>query len=95
MNVVNVGIETIKDTVKAFTQEETLEVVKIISDDILWDELIRRNTSIENELYRIEDVLGVTLDNLRPIPIKAWNDLKDRYDDQKTKFQMIRKGMRV
>ena len=40
----------------------------------------------------IEEVLGVSFDNIRPIPVKAWEDIRSRYNDLKDKFGKIRKG---
>lgn len=80
-----------KDVVKAFSDEEINEAIRLIPDDYLWNELIRRNTKMLQKIDQIEEVIGVTLDNIQPIPIKAWEDMKRRYDDLEHKFVRIRK----
>jgi hypothetical protein len=84
-----------KDIVKAFGEEEILEAVRLIPGDYLWNELIRRNTKMLKGVNYIEEILGTTVDNLQPIPIVAWEDMKRRYDDLENKFAKIRKGFGI
>lgn len=87
-----VGSIAIKDTVKALDQEEVLEAIKVVSDDILWDELMRRDNECLEKINYIEEILGISLDNLHPIPVSAWEDMRARYNDLRDKFSKIRKG---
>ena len=91
-NTEKIGAVAIKDAVKAFDQEEILEAIKVVSDDVLWDELIRRDTLMLKKINYIEEVLEISLDNLHPIPVSAWEDMRRRYNDLRDKFSKIRKG---
>ena len=91
-NVEKVGTTVIKDTVKALEQDEVLEAIKVVSDDVLWDELMRRDALMLKKINYIEEVLGISLDNLHPIPASAWEDMRARYNDLRDKFSKIRKG---
>ena len=79
----------IMDTVKAFDQEEILEAIKVVSDDILWEELIRRDAAMLKKINYVEEILGVSFDNLQPIPASAWSDIRARYNDLKDKYSKI------
>ncbi len=89
-----VGKTRLKETVKAFTDEEKTETIKLIPSDKLWEELIRRNTSMVQRINEIEDVLGISVDNIYPITIKAWEDIQRRFNDVEEKFKKIAKGFR-
>lgn len=91
-NIEKVGTTVIKDTVKALDQEEVLEAIRVVSDDVLWDELMRRDALMLKNINYIEEVLGISLDNLHPIPVSAWQDMRTRYNDLRDKFSKIRKG---
>ena len=91
-NIEKVGTTVIKDTVKALEQDEVLEAIKVVSDDVLWDELMRRDALMLKKINYIEEILGISLDNLRPIPVSAWQDMRARYNDLRDKFSKIRKG---
>ena len=91
-NIEKVGTTVIKDTVKALDQEEVLEAIRVVSDDVLWDELMRRDALMLKKINYIEEILGISLDNLRPIPVSAWQDMRARYNDLRDKFSKIRKG---
>lgn len=81
-----------KETIKALTEEESIEAIKVMSSENLWQELIRRNTSMVQKINEIEDILGISVDNINPITVKAWEDIKTRYDDLEDKFKRIMKG---
>lgn len=81
-----------KETIKALTDEESIEAIKVMSSENLWQELIRRNTSMVQKINEIEDILGISVDNITPITVKAWEDIKNRYDDLEDKFKKIMKG---
>lgn len=81
-----------KETIKALTDEESIEAIKVMSSENLWQELIRRNTSMVQKINEIEDILGISVDNINPISVKAWEDIKNRYDDLEDKFKRIMKG---
>jgi hypothetical protein len=81
-----------KDRIRALNVEEVVETVRLLSSEVLWNELIRRNTKMLQRINQMEDLLGITIDNIQPISIKAWEDIRHRYDDLETKFIRIRKG---
>ena len=81
-----------KDSVKAYTEEEKLEAIKLIPSDYLWDELINRNTKMLQRINFVEETLGVSLDNIHPIPAMAWDDIRYRYTDTEDKFKKVMKG---
>lgn len=83
----------VKQLIKGFSKDESIEAVKVISSDVLWEELIRRNTKMVEAVNDIEDILGVTVDNIYPITVKAWDDIKRKYDDIENKFKRIKKGL--
>ena len=82
--------EKLKEVTKAYTEEECRIALKVIPDDHLWDELIRRNTSMMKGVDHIAKTLDVSLDSITPISAKAWDEMKARYDDLKNKFSKIR-----
>ena len=84
--------EELKRITKAYKDEELNVIIKVISDDILWDELIRRDTAMLRKINYIENILGVSLDNLHPIPASAWEDIRKRYSDLRDKVLKIREG---
>lgn len=81
----------LKDLTKAYSDEEYQTVVKVIPDDYLWNELMRRNSSMIKGVDIVEEALGVSLDSVVPISAKAWNEMKAKYDDLKDRFSKIRK----
>ena len=89
----NERIETtaIKNALKAFDQEEILEAVKVLSDDILWDELIRRDMEILEKINYIEGIFDISLDNLHTIPASEWADIRTKYNDLRDKVSQIKK----
>ena len=82
----------LRDITKAYTDEEYLTVIKVIPDDYLWDELIRRDSAMLEKITYIQEVIGVSSDNLHPISARTWEDIRNRYDDLREKFSKIRKG---
>lgn len=81
----------LKDVTKAYSEEEYETIIKVIPDDYLWDELIRRNTSMIKGVDFIAETFGVSLDNIAPVSARAWSEIRSRYDDLKDKFSKIRK----
>ena len=84
--------EELRDITKAYTDEEYLTIIKVVPDDYLWDELIRRDAAMLEKINYIQEIIGGSCDNLHPISAKAWEDIRNRYDDLKDKFSLIRKG---
>lgn len=80
-----------KERIKALSDEEVLETVKLLPDDCLWNELFRRNTKMLQRVNQIEEVLGVNMDNIMPIPIETWNEIRRRYEDLEKKFVRVKK----
>lgn len=85
----------LKNRTKGLSDEELSEVIKLIPSDTLWEELIRRNTSMLQKINNIEEVLGITVDNISTISIIAWEDIRKRYFDLENKFKAITKGFRI
>ena len=88
-------VEQLKNLTKAYTPAELLVIIESIPSDYLWDELIRRDNQMLQNIFHIEDVLGVSLDNIRPIPLRAWEDIRGRYNELKSKYRNIREGLRL
>ena len=80
----------LEDVVKACTEEEHDLILRVVPDDALWDELIRRNTSMVEGVDFIAKVLGASLDNINPISAKAWSEIKARYDDLKERYNKVK-----
>lgn len=80
-----------RDRIKALTSEEISEAVQLLPDEQLWNELFRRNTKMLQRINKIEEVLGVSMDNIMPIPIDTWNEIRRRYEDIEEKYKRIRK----
>ena len=80
-----------RDITKALSDEERNEAIKLFPDDLLWDELFRRNTKMLQRIIQVEEVIGVNMDNVMPIPIDTWNEIRRRYNDIEKKFMRIRK----
>lgn len=80
----------LKEVTKAYTDEEYKTILRVVPDDHLWDELIRRNTSMTKGIDYVANTLDVSLDSIIPISAKAWDEMKTRYDDLKIKFSKIR-----
>ena len=81
----------LKNITKAYTNEEYETVIKVVPDEYLWLELIRRYDAMTKGVDSIADVLGITLDNIVPISAKTWQEIRVKYDDLKDKFLKIRK----
>lgn len=84
-------LKEFRERMKALSDEETNEIVKLISDEKLWDELFRRNTKMLQRINQIEEVIGVNMDNIMPIPVETWNEIRRRYEDMEEKYKRIRK----
>lgn len=85
-------IEALKNVTESYTSEELNVVIKAIPDDYLWNELMRRDAVVLESINHIEGILDISLDCLRPIPAKAWAEIRTRYEDLQNKFLKIRKG---
>lgn len=84
-------LKEFRERMKALSDEETNEIVKLIADEKLWNELFRRNTKMLQRINQIEEVIGVNMDNIMPIPIETWNEIRHRYEDIEEKYKRIRK----
>ena len=87
-------IEALKNVTEAYTSEELNVVIKAIPDDYLWNELMRRDSVVLESINHIEGILDISLDNLRPIPAKAWSEIKTRYEDMQNKYKKIKEGIK-
>lgn len=81
----------LKNITKAYTNEEYETVIKVVPDEYLWLELIRRYDAMTKGVDSVAEVLGITLDNITPISAKTWQEIRAKYDDLKEKFGKIRK----
>ena len=84
--------EELRDITRAYTDEEYLTIIKVVPDDYLWDELIRRDAAMLEKINYIQEIIGGSCDNLRPISAKNWEDIRTRYTDLRDKFSQIRNG---
>ncbi len=84
--------QKLKETVKAFTDEDKTEIVKLFPSDKLWEELIRRNLLMNEILDNICEIMGVAMDGLSPISAKTWCEIKNKFDNIEDKYTKIRKG---
>ena len=80
-----------KQVIKGFSEVECEEAVKILPDKCLWDELFRRNSAMLQKINQIEEALGVNMDNIKPIPINTWMEIRERYEDLEKKFVRVKK----
>ena len=83
--------EEFKNIIKGFEECDYEEAVRLFPDECLWEELFRRNTAMLQRINQIEEVLGVNMDNIMPIPLDIWNEIRKRYRDLKNKYVRIRK----
>lgn len=90
-----IGKQRLKETIKAFTDEEKTETIKLIPSEKLWEELIRRNTSMMQKINETKEVLGVSADTISAISAKTWEDIQTRYNDVEYKFKQIAKVFKV
>ena len=81
----------LRNVTKAYTNEEYETVIKVVPDEYIWVELIRRYNEMTKSVDSVADVLGITLDNITPISAKTWQEIRAKYDDLKEKFGKIRK----
>ena len=83
--------EELKNITKANTKEELNVIIKCVPDNILWEELMRREESMFKGADSICEIIGASFDNLKPIPARAWEDIRTRYDDLRDKYVKLRK----
>lgn len=83
--------EELRERIKALSKDEQIEIVDLLPDEILWDELFERNTMMLKVINQIEEVLGVNMDNIMPIPIETWNEIRCRYEDLEKKYARIKR----
>lgn len=80
----------ILDVVKAYKEEDFKIAVTAFPDDALWNELIRRESAMFKKIKCVEEIVGINMDNILPIPAITWNETKRRYDDIKDKFVKLK-----
>ena len=83
--------EELKDITKAYTDEELNVIIKVIPDNFLWDELMRREGTMVKGANAACEIVGAPFDSLQPIPARAWKEIRNRYDDLKEKYTNLRK----
>ena len=83
--------EELRDITKAHTEEELNVIIRCVPDNLLWDELMKREGSMLNGANAVCEIVGATFDNLKPIPARAWEDIRNRYDDLRDKYLKLRK----
>lgn len=82
--------DDLKRIIKGMENEDYNELIRLLPDDCLWDELFRRNTKMLQRINQIEEVIGVNMDDIMPIPIQTWEEIKSRYKDIEKKYKRIR-----
>lgn len=90
----NAEKKELRTITKALSEEEMVEAIKDFPDDYLWEELIRRNTIMLQRINKVEEILGVTVDSIKVIPIVAWEDIRNRYNDLGSRYMEIKNRMR-
>ena len=83
--------EELKDITKAYTDEELNVIIKVIPDNFLWDELMRREGTMVKGASAVCEIVGASFDSLQPIPARAWKEIRNRYDDLREKYTKLRK----
>ena len=83
--------EELKDITKAYTDEELNVIIKVIPDNYLWDELMRREGTMINGANAVCEIVGASFDHLQPIPARAWKEIRNRYDDLRERYIKLRK----
>ena len=85
----------LKETIKAMSDDEQLIGLKVISSDKLWSELRRRNVAMQSKIDNFNNILGVSVSTINPIPESSWDGMTDRYADIERRFNEIAKLMGV
>lgn len=52
---------------------------------------MRREESMFKGVDSICEIIGASFDNLKPIPARAWEDIRTRYEDLRDKYVKLRK----
>ena len=79
------------ETIKAYQPQDFSIAITVFPDDLLWNELMRRESAMFKKIKCVEEVVGIKMDNIQSIPAIAWNESKKRYDDIKDKFVKLKK----
>lgn len=85
----------LKETMKAMTDEEQIVSLKVVSSEKLWNELRRRNAMMQDKIENFNNIMGVSLNTINPIPEYSWIGMVDRYSDVEVRFNEIMKVMGV
>ena len=83
----------VQDSMKAMTDEEQIVGLKVISSEKLWAELRRRNSMMQDKIESFNNIMGVSLNTINPIPEASWIGMVDRYIDVEVRFNEIVKLM--
>ena len=85
----------VQDSMKAMTDEEQIVGLKVISSEKLWAELRRRNAMMQDKIESFNNIMGVSLNTINPIPEVSWIGMVDRYTDVEVRFNEITKVIGV
>lgn len=90
-NMTQAEKKKIIEIIKSYQPQDLQIAITTFPDDLLWSELIRRESAMFKKIKCVEEIVGIKMDNIQPIPAIAWNETKKRYDDIKDKFVKLKR----
>lgn len=88
-------IGRIKNTITSMSDEEKDIVLSTIPSEKLWSELRRRNVNWQSKIDTFNEIMGVSISTVNPIPEASWIGMVDRYSDIEVRFNEIARVMGV
>lgn len=88
-------IGRIKNTIASMTDDEKDIVLSTIPSEKLWSELRRRNVNWQSKIDTFNEIMGVSISTVNPIPESSWIGMVDRYSDIEVRFNEIARVMGV
>jgi hypothetical protein len=88
-------IGRIKNTITSMTEDEKDIVLSTIPSEKLWSELRRRNVNWQSKIDTFNEIMGVSISTVNPIPESSWIGMVDRYSDIEVRFNEIARVMGV
>jgi hypothetical protein len=88
-------IGRIKNTITSMTDDEKDIVLSTIPSEKLWSELRRRNVNWQSKIDTFNEIMGVSISTVNPIPESSWIGMVDRYSDIEVRFNEIARVMGV
>lgn len=84
--------KAIAERTMAMSEDELVIALKCIKSDLLWNELRRRNSKMQEKIETVNEILGVSVSDVNPINESAWNGMVKRFSDVEERFTKITKG---